>query len=437
MTEHKDGVPSEEAFKDPSRRRSRPKFGVYAKSMGENNGCLYYRVEVPTRGLFKLGLAEAFVDAGRGAVDESIGALFSAEIILNFALSGGSVEAVLNALSNMRSGKTDDGNEVIFPPSFVFDLDDRIDYTHPFNPAFVHLGVRAYDGTPLKNGDRLVTTFPDGTDVILWEDGVTRHEVQHEVVTFDVERNWRRVNQVFDTARRADGVTVPSPALAEFYRELGAKDVYIFPNSVIPEDYPAPQLVPRPEGAVRIMWQGGASHMVDWFPLRDAVRTIALKYPKVKFVIWGTHYPWIHDNIPKEQLELKSWVPYDAYKPMRGIVDVDINLCPLVDNVFNKGKSAIKWYESVLPFEPEATLAAKAAPYSDEIEDGKTGLLYSSPEEFVEKLSALIENVQLRKTLAREARSWVIANRHYEKTVPGLFEFYQHLRARKRVALAA
>lgn len=437
MSDHTGTAPSQEAFKASPRGRKRPDFGIYAKSIGEPNGCMYYRIQVPVRAMHKLGLAEGFIDEGRGAVDEAVGAMFSSEIILNFALTGGSVEAVLNGISNMRPGKATEDGELMFPPSFVFDLDDRIDYCHPFNPAFVHLGVRAYDGSVLKKGDRLVTNFADGSEVVLWEDGVTRHEVQHEVVTFDIERNWRRVNQIFETAKRADGVTVPSPALAQSYREMGAKDVYVFPNSIIPEDYPAPRLAGRPKDEIRILWQGGASHMVDWFPLRDAVRTVALRHPNVKFVVWGTNYPWIHDNIPQGQIELRPWVPYEAYKPLRTIVDVDINLCPLVDNEFNKGKSAIKWYESILPHEPEATLAAKAAPYSDEIEDGKTGLLYRTPEEFVEKLSAMIVNARLRKDLARRAKEWVLANRHYEKTVPGLFEFYQHLRARKRLALAA
>jgi glycosyltransferase involved in cell wall biosynthesis len=333
----------------------------------------------------------------------------------------------------MSPGWNNDKTERIYPPSLVFDMDDNVDYVHPFNEAFVRLGTRDYAGRVLKKGDILTTTFEkDGSTLTLWEDGKTIRNNE----LFDIERNLRTNAELHSTARRCDGVTVPSPQLAEYYRDVHkCNNVYVYPNSVIPSDYPQPRLMPH-EG-VRILWQGGGSHMVDWFPLRDAVRSVCLKYPQVKFVIMGTAFKWIHDNIPPEQMEFVDWVPYDAYKAMRVILDCDINLCPLVDNIFNRGKSSIKWYESTMPFAPEATLAANVAPYSDEIVDGETGLLYSDPKDFAEKLGVLIENVELRKSLGNAARDWVWEHRNYKNTTPGLMEFYQELRARKRVALEA
>lgn len=415
-------------------QRNKDAFKLYAKSLGDPSGCLYYRLQVPAKSLFKLGLGEAFIDMGKQSGDDAIQAMFQSDVIVDYALTGPNMESVLNIVGNMKPGWNEERTEMLFPPSVIFDIDDRIDCLHPFNPAFVHLGVRSPDGQKLKTGDRIVTTFPDGSEIVVWEDGVTRQDNQ----TFDVDRNWRKVEAVFDVARKCDGVTVPSLGLQKFYRdEVGCKEVYVFPNSIVPEDYPKPELAPRTDGSVRILWQGGASHLVDWFPLRDAVSIIAKKYPQVKFVIWGTEFKWVHDNIPEDQLELRPWLPYDAYKPMRTIIDADINLCPLVDNIFNRGKSAIKWYEGVMPFRPEATLAGNVPPYSEEMTDGVNGLLYNDPKEFIDKLSLLIENAELRRTLAENARQWVMDNRHYSKTVPGLFDFYQHIRAQKRLALTA
>lgn len=411
------------------------RFGLYARAHRDVSGCSYYRIDVPTRSLVLLGLVEGWIDHGKHPADESIQAMFSSDIILNYATAGPMIESVLNSLETLKPGKTDDGKEDLFPPSYVFDIDDRIDCTHPFNPAFVRLGIRNYDGQELQDGDRLVTTFPDKTELVLWEDGQT---VVDNIV-FDVARNKRSVAEVHRVARRADGVTVPSEALARFYRdEIGCRDVYVFPNSVMPQDYPTIRLAPRENpDEVRILWQGGASHMIDWFPLRDAIREIAQRYPQTKFIIWGTKFPWIHDNIPEKQLELMEWMPYEAYKTRRVTIDADINLCPLADNIFNQGKSAIKWYESTMPYVPEATLAANVPPYSLEIQDGTTGLLYDHPKHFVDQLAALIEQPSLRKTLGENAKQWVLQNRHYEKTAPGLFEFYQELRSKKRVMVTA
>ena len=413
-------------------RTSNSDFAVFSTAAGEASGCTYYRVQVPLRGLFKLGLANSFIDNGRLDPEKVATAMLSSDVYLMFATGGIHANARIEMIRNMNAGHSDDGGQILYPPSVVFDLDDNLDWVHPFNSTFVHLGTRAYDGTILTPGDSLTTTLADGTEVVIWQDG----KPGPEGTLFQVEENHKRVAGVHNTARRADGVTVPSPYLAKYYKEVHkCTSVHVFPNSIFPEDYPKVAL--RPHDGIRILWQGGGSHMIDWFPLREAVKTICLKYPQVKFIVWGTAYKWIHGNIPEDQLELHDWVPYDAYKPMRILMDADINLCPLVDNEFNRSKSAIKWYEGLLGEHPEPVLAGNCGPYAEEIIDGKTGLLYSTPEEFVEKLSVLIENEAKRKELGENAYKWVMENRHYEKTIPGLFEFYGELRARKKLALEA
>jgi glycosyltransferase involved in cell wall biosynthesis len=179
------------------------------------------------------------------------------------------------------------------------------------------------------------------------------------------------------------------------------------------------------------------SHYPDWYPLRYAVKAVVDKYPHVKFVIWGTKFDWITTVIPENQLEYHEWTDYAAYKMKRSIMDCDINLAPLVDAPFNWCKSGIKFYEASIGPRPEATLAANVQPYSLEIEDGKTGLLYNSPEEFAQKLGLLIENATLRKNLAAGAKKWVEANRTPDATIPGLAEFYEELRRQRRMEALA
>ncbi len=402
--------------------------GIYTAIPLEPSGCFYYRVHVPLRGLKKIGAADICIDFGRGMTEEDRGiAAATSDIILFYASTGDAVTASIKALKAMKSGFADDRKTVIHPPSLVFDMDDNLDFVHPFNHAFVRLGTRNYDGTKLNPGDILMGQI--GTETFpIWEDKKTRTDGY----TFDIVSNHATVQNAHANARLCDGLTVPSKHLVEYYRdEIGCKNIYQYPNSVIPEDYPKAHLAPRTDGSVRILWQGGGSHMPDWFPLREAIREVCLRWPQAKFVIWGTSFKWIHDNIPDGQLEFVDWVGYDGYKAYRTLIDADINLCPLVDSVFNRGKSCIKWYEGSMLSRPEATLAADVRPYTEEMTDGENCLLYNTPEDFVEKLGALIENAELRQRLAENARRWVLDNRHYEKTAAGLNEFYQELRARK------
>jgi glycosyltransferase involved in cell wall biosynthesis len=116
-------------------------------------------------------------------------------------------------------------------------------------------------------------------------------------------------------------------------------------------------------------------------------------------------------------------VPYDAYKIRLATLDFDFTVIPLVENLFNEGKSAIKWYEvSALP-RPKPVLAARVPPYSDEIIDGDTGLLYSDHEEFKVKFEALVRDGDLRDRLAKRAKEWVGEYRDGYKTAGPLYEW--------------
>lgn len=262
-------------------------------------------------------------------------------------------------------------------------------------------------------------------------------ETVYDDVLFDIERNLHNMKITHEIIRTSHGATLPSRALASYFKEvIGQPNVYIFPNTVVPEDYEHFRVM-RKDDKVRILWQGGESHYIDWFPLRAALQRIVEKYrDKVTFVIWGSLFKWIHGVIPEDMIEHHPWRAYDSYKLKRGLLNIDINLCPLVDNPFNRCKSPIKWYEGSIWDEPEATLAQKTEPYH-EIQHGKTGLLFKTSDEFVEMLSSLIDNPELRTRLGEGAKKWVLANRTPDATLPGLFDFYTETRNRQKRDLGA
>jgi glycosyltransferase involved in cell wall biosynthesis len=402
-------------------------FYVWTTNFAERSACSYYRIEVPMLMLDTLGLASVYEDKGDGSEQSSIARSYS-DIAHHYAIGGESPLRQMRRLRMMPPGVRE-GRE-IYPPALIYDIDDNNDFVHPFNPSFAHIGVRGYpDARLLEPGEGLEITDSNDKLIAGWRDGVTKY---NEIV-FDVERNLHQMKVRHEIIRTCHGVTVTSPTLARYMKQvIGAKNVYVFPNTIVPEHFEKIRAVREDNDVVRILWQGGMSHWIDWYPLRFALKALSEKYRgKIKWVIFGEWFNWIHENIPDDMVEHHPWVKYDAYKLKRGLLNIDINLCPLVNNVFSACKSAIKWYESVIWEKPEVTLASKSAPYS-EIVDGETGLLYSTPDEFAEKLSILIENAPLRQRLAEGAQKWVLANRTPKATIPGLFDFYADVRARQR-----
>jgi len=386
------------------------------------SACTYYRAEVPARILRRLG---AEVDLGSPVEDartmeeleQVLLKLLNYDALYYYSTGGEAVEKILEFIDTVGCEETDAG--IITPPSFFEDLDDNADHVSPFNPRFCALGTRLPGHGPLIPGESVNIVTEKGEKVTLWEDKVTTQEG----LVFDIERNQRGMESLYRVLRKARGVSFTTARLRDYYVENhGLENTYVFPNSVIFEDYPDIRLR-KEKGVVRVMWQGGDSHYEDWYGLKGALAEVVEKMPEVRFVIWGMKFPWVHDVIPKDRIEFHEWVPYEAYKIKLSALDFDIAVAPLVENDFNVGKSCIKWYEvSALP-EPRPFLASAVPPYSDEIVDGETGMLFSTPTEFVEKLGQLVSSKRLRGRLAANAKEWVREHRDAERTVPPYWEW--------------
>jgi hypothetical protein len=407
-------------------------FFTWTINAGKQSACSWYRIMVPMMHLSNMGLSQIYEDNNEGDPKKSNIALMHSDIGHFYSLTGETVLHRFKSLKRINPGhrKTDTGGVDIYPPALIWDCDDNTDFVHPFNMTFAHMGVRGYpDAKLLKPGDGLEVVDPAGKVIGGWVDGVT----EYNGITFDVERNLHDMMVRHAIMREAHGVTTASATLAKYAREvIGCKDVYTFPNTIDPSHYEKLRCV-RSDQRVRVLWQGGQSHYIDWYPLRDSLRHVCEKYrDQITFVWFGEYFDWMADIIPPSMLEFHPWVEYPAYRLKRGLLNIDINLCPLANNVFNSCKSAIKWYEaSIWDDMFEATLAQRGPVFS-EIEDGVTGLLFNDADEFAQKLGRLIEDADLRKHLSTAAHIWVLANRTPEKTIPGLFDFYAEVRARQK-----
>jgi glycosyltransferase involved in cell wall biosynthesis len=379
----------------------------------------YYRLLVPFQTAHELGMkVRVHVDTNDTRIDQDmrVRTFCESDVICLYQPIGDSV------LQNLRSARSfipskRDGNWK-YPPSVVIETDDNIFHVGPYNQAYKTLGIRDVDGELIPPG-HMMGEVREGERRILWKDGANG---------FDVMRNRHNLETYKQIIELADCVSCTTKHVEDtVYKYASPSRTAIFPNLVRFDHYEQIELKKDPK-RINILWQGGASHYEDWYPLRDSLGRITRKYPEVHWTIWGQLYPWVTELIPADRYTFKNWAPYDEYKLRRMMVGEDISLAPLHDDPFNRCRSAIKWYEASVAKNPAPTLAQATGPYKDEIEDGKTGLLFNSSKEFEEKLSTLIENKRLRNELASNAKDWIKDNRDAFKHAPKYIHFLEHLR---------
>lgn len=230
---------------------------------------------------------------------------------------------------------------------------------------------------------------------------------------------------------------------AEIKKELQKynKNVVILPNCIDTEVWKQ-----RKGGnqKLRIGWAGGSSHMADMQLIIDVVKQLKKEYD-FEFVIFGlANMPWRDhiDHIVKShqknlmehpnakragwydetlkldemigdlQFEHHPFVPHTLYNHTLSSLNLDIGLCPLVDTVFNRCKSAIKFYEYAMV--GTACLASKIPPY-----EGEVGYYAKNKySDWYTKLKRLIEDRQFLEQLQKEQYDWVLANRNIAKLAP-------------------
>ena len=104
----------------------------------------------------------------------------------------------------------------------------------------------------------------------------------------------------------------------------------------------------------------------------------------------------------------KSFVPlcgYDTYQRLLGSCEISFML--LLDTPFNRCKSDLKFIEAAAS---RAVPLASETVYRDFIEDGRTGVLFRSPEDLEQRLLRLVANREVAQSIGDAAR--LVATRH-------------------------
>ena len=92
---------------------------------------------------------------------------------------------------------------------------------------------------------------------------------------------------------------------------------------------------------------------------------------------------------------------------------VDIGICPVIDDTFNRGKSELKWLEySAL----KVPTVCSPVCYTS-LNHGKTGYYAKDNDEWFKYLDILIESKEKRKEIADSAYTRVVEHHNIDKSI--------------------
>lgn len=178
---------------------------------------------------------------------------------------------------------------------------------------------------------------------------------------------------------------------------------------------------------------GSHSHSYDLETMADTLARLYEKYPNdLAFKFWGIAPPAQLQNKPNVEFLNPGLVDYKQFAAYFSEQECDIFIAPLADNLFNRAKSHLKFLEcSALGV---AGVYSHITPYASIIEHGKNGFLASTPEEWENYLSLLIEDLDMRTRMGLDALATVRKHWLLSDNLNQWMEIYQGFAKAKRIA---
>lgn len=227
--------------------------------------------------------------------------------------------------------------------------------------------------------------------------------------------------------------TVTTTFLADALRTEGKRAIVV-PNRASDADVAnaakgmrARAQCPNANDSVRMgYFSGTISHNKDFATITDVLMRLLTAYPYVQLFLVGPLD--VESALVRQFRNRITQLPY-AMRPQHfaNIASCDINLAPLeYGNPFCEAKSELKFFEAGLVKVP--TVAVANQTYREAIADGVDGFVAADAAEWEDKLSRLITDANLRRTMGEKA--YHTAMTRYTTVSADNEEYYTYLRSK-------
>lgn len=200
---------------------------------------------------------------------------------------------------------------------------------------------------------------------------------------------------------QAAAKNVVGNSFLEEYALQFSNAVILIPTTVDTEEYSrSSPLKPKADGRVCIGWSGSQT-TIEHFKLAEPyLKEIKRKYrDKVYFKVIGD------PSYKNEELGIigKKWTRDTEIKELE---EIDIGIMPLPNDEWSKGKCGLKGLVYMSMEIP--SILEDVGVNKEIIQDGENGMLCHNHQSWIEKLSLLIEDQNLRLTLGESGRKTIL-----------------------------
>ena len=204
--------------------------------------------------------------------------------------------------------------------------------------------------------------------------------------------------------------------LADYARKFN-QNVVIIPTTIDTIEY-AP-VYSKPGQGVTIGWSGSITTIKHFEFALPALKKLKEKYGellRIKVIGDATYR--------NEELGIKG-IGWNKQDELRELCEFDIGIMPLPDDEWAKGKCGLKGLQYMALEIP--TIMSPVGVNTEIIQDGINGYLASETDEWVQKLTMLIENSDLRHSIGKQARQTVIDHYSVESQKYRYLHYFREL----------
>lgn len=193
-------------------------------------------------------------------------------------------------------------------------------------------------------------------------------------------------------------VIAGNPYLKNYASEFN-KNITIIPTTIDVNEY-VKMNAEKKDDRVCIGWSGSVTTIQHFKTALPFLKEIKQKYgDKIYFQVIGDK------NYVNEELGIKG-VAWTKESELTELNKIDIGLMPLPDDLWAKGKCALKGLQYMALEIP--TIMSPVGVNIDVIKDGENGYLATSVEEWKQKLELLINSKELREKVGKAGRKTVV-----------------------------